>query len=237
MPLEAASFIAGLDQSWPLGGDPTNQGDDHLRLLKNVLKAQFPGVGAAGFNTAILATEAELNALVGLNTATTLEVRLAAIEASIVSLEGVLTAPVGTRMLFAQASTPLGWTQDVADTGYMLRIVDGAGGGTGGTDNPIENDFVVQHNHAISLTSGIGGGSHGHAVQTNWYQSDNASTGCFSGGPPKSANPFCATDTNWHTALNTNIDHTHAVNGNTANTGAATGWRPKYSDAIIGVKD
>ena len=42
MPLEISTYISGLDESWPLSGDPTNKGDDHLRLIKHVLQSQFP---------------------------------------------------------------------------------------------------------------------------------------------------------------------------------------------------
>ncbi len=38
MPIEGASNISQLDDSYPLSGDQTNQGDNHIRLLKQVLK-------------------------------------------------------------------------------------------------------------------------------------------------------------------------------------------------------
>jgi len=38
MPLETGNTIASLNAAWPLGSDPKSQGDDHLRLLKNVFK-------------------------------------------------------------------------------------------------------------------------------------------------------------------------------------------------------
>lgn len=62
MGLESASFISELDDTFPLGGDPINKGDDHLRLLKSVLQSQFPNFVAAAMN----ATVAELNLLIGL---------------------------------------------------------------------------------------------------------------------------------------------------------------------------
>lgn len=40
---------------------------------------------------------------------------------------------VGTHLVFPQASPPTGWTQDVSNTEAALRVVSGAGGGTGGT--------------------------------------------------------------------------------------------------------
>lgn len=43
MGLESASFLSDLNSSWPLGSDNKTQGDDHLRLLKSILQATFPG--------------------------------------------------------------------------------------------------------------------------------------------------------------------------------------------------
>ena len=61
MGIETATTIAGLDKTWPTGIDPVNKGDDHLRLIKQVLQDQFPGSGGNGFATAITATETEIN--------------------------------------------------------------------------------------------------------------------------------------------------------------------------------
>jgi len=44
--------------------------------------------------------------------------------------------PVGTKMAFFQASAPTGWTQDITNNDALFRIVNGAGGGTGGTNSP-----------------------------------------------------------------------------------------------------
>lgn len=43
MSLEAAGFIKDLVATNPLGTDPKSQGDDHMRLIKSVLKGQFSG--------------------------------------------------------------------------------------------------------------------------------------------------------------------------------------------------
>lgn len=53
MGLEVASFVSGLNALNPVGGtDPKSQGDDHLRLIKSVLLATFPGaVGALKFES------------------------------------------------------------------------------------------------------------------------------------------------------------------------------------------
>jgi hypothetical protein len=65
MPLESSTSLASLNSLWPLGSDGKSQGDDHLRLLKSVLKTQFPGAGGIGFSTPIIATEVEINRLTG----------------------------------------------------------------------------------------------------------------------------------------------------------------------------
>lgn len=43
MPLETGDTIADLNASWPTGGDLKSQGDDHLRLIKTVLKNDVYG--------------------------------------------------------------------------------------------------------------------------------------------------------------------------------------------------
>ena len=63
MPLENATTIEGLDSTWPLGLDSASRGDDHLRLLKAVLKAQFPGASGRGYSKPITITEDQLNSL------------------------------------------------------------------------------------------------------------------------------------------------------------------------------
>ena len=40
--------------------------------------------------------------------------------------------PSGTKMLFAQAAAPTGWTKDTTHNDKSLRVVSGTGGGSGG---------------------------------------------------------------------------------------------------------
>lgn len=60
MGLESATFIQDLVATNPLSSDPRSQGDDHLRLLKSVLKNSFPNI-----NAEVVCTSAELNTLQG----------------------------------------------------------------------------------------------------------------------------------------------------------------------------
>ena len=56
MGLESATFIENLDANNPLANDAISQADDHLRLIKSVLKQSFPNI-----NAAVTAVPAELN--------------------------------------------------------------------------------------------------------------------------------------------------------------------------------
>ena len=69
MGLESATYISQLVATNPLATDPISQGDDHLRLIKSVLQAQFSGLSGT---TAVTASGAEMNLLDGV-TATTAE--------------------------------------------------------------------------------------------------------------------------------------------------------------------
>lgn len=66
MGLEAATYISELVQTNPVGAvDDYATADDHLRLIKAVLKGQFPNFTAAAMNTSVV----ELNLLSGLTAA------------------------------------------------------------------------------------------------------------------------------------------------------------------------
>jgi hypothetical protein len=56
MPLETASYISDLQPSYPVSSDLVGQADDHIRLLKAVLKATFPNI-----NGPVTATDESLN--------------------------------------------------------------------------------------------------------------------------------------------------------------------------------
>jgi len=57
MTVETATYIADLDATYPTSTDYRYEGDDHLRLIKSVLKATFPNLTGA-----VTATQANLNA-------------------------------------------------------------------------------------------------------------------------------------------------------------------------------
>lgn len=44
MPVESAQYINTLQPDWPLGTEPESAGDDHLRMIKQVLQNTFPNM-------------------------------------------------------------------------------------------------------------------------------------------------------------------------------------------------
>ena len=102
-----------------------------------------------------------------------------------VTFSGTWTSmPAGTVVVFAQAAAPTGWTQITSDSANnrMLRVVNTAGAGTGGSNSPILNDVVPSHTHDVFGSTGYQSNDHSHYV----------------GGPTGS--------------MNTNWGHTHSVN-------------------------
>ena len=57
MPLETAQYIAGLNPNYPALGDTVSQGDDHMRLLKQVMVNTFPKLSGQ-----VTKTHAQINA-------------------------------------------------------------------------------------------------------------------------------------------------------------------------------
>ena len=212
MGLETGSTIASFITSNPTSSDPVNQGDDHLRLIKSVLQAQFPGTGGLGYATAITATEAELNYVHGVTSNIQTQIN------------NIL--PSGTKLAFFQAAAPSGWTQITTYANHMLRVVSGVGGGFGGTHSPILNNISVPaHTHTFSGTfTGAALPTHSHLFNTpinnqslsgggsscsNVVGSLNGTTQAVSAGTPSG------------TIAGTNANNT------------AVSWTPQYLDNIL----
>lgn len=148
MPLETATYINQLDSSNPASTDQLAQADEHLRLLKSVLKSTFPNLTGP-----VTATQATLNSI-----------------ETIVPI-GVITAWYGS-----SASVPLGWAicngQTVARSdglgnittpNLVDKVIVGAGSSVaaqgvsvGSTSSAVNTGVAGSHNHTVS------GGSHTH---------------------------------------------------------------------------
>lgn len=64
MGLETATYVSDLDASNPLASDKKNQGDDHFRLIKTVLKTSLPNLSRAFRIPEVVAKTANYSALV-----------------------------------------------------------------------------------------------------------------------------------------------------------------------------
>lgn len=84
--------------------------------------------------------------------------------------------PTGTRLVFAQAAAPTGWTQVVDDgaNNRMLRVVNTAGGGIAGTHSPISCSVVAAHTHGF--TTGTNSADHTHTTTTGTESVDHTHT-------------------------------------------------------------
>ena len=220
MPIELGTTIEELDSLWPLSGDFVIEGDDHLRLLKSVLKAQFPGVAGNGFAKAIIATEDELNYLTGATSN---------IQAQIdnITSDSNLFAPAGTVLVFYQATPPLGWTQLTANDNSMLRVVDVGGGTAGGTDDPIAHDFSHQHTTPDHVLTTAEMPAHTHTyVRQKFYLSFSPLGGGSDYGSVK------GTETKTSGSKGSNAAHEHGDTG----VGDLT-FAPRHINVITAVKD
>ena len=149
MPVEQATYINNLDKSWPLSQDGVNEGDNHLRLLKKVLQAQFPGSGGTGFNKAILATEDELNRLDGVSS--NVQDQLDALLDWQNAAEDTFYAPQGTYIIFGENNVAPGWTVAHYGNTKSLIVIDPDNGGSpgwqGGVDDPAS--YIASHKHEL----------------------------------------------------------------------------------------
>lgn len=120
--------------------------------------------------------------------------------------------PAGTVMAFIAVSAPSGWTKITTQNDKILRLVNSAGGGTGGTWTA---SFLSggDHTHVVSSTQSLP-----HTVTTR--KADSGGTGV-------------PTTVNAHT-----FTHTHVLGTTGAHTHDCTlTWRPKYVDVILCSKD
>jgi hypothetical protein len=218
MGLESTTVISGLISSNPTSGDPVSQGDDHITMIKAVLKNTFPGVGGVGFATQITATEAEINQLHG---KTNLD-----------------WFPSGTKMPFYQASPPTGWTATAIQNDSMMRVVTAAGtGGTSGAGaghSPILNNVVTSHTHVFTGDP-LAAHTHTDSGHTHTVNGDNGGAGGGGGDSGRATTLLRTPITNAGFAVISSNSAGTPSGTNATNAGAAN-WQPKYMDFCVGTK-
>jgi hypothetical protein len=183
--------MCAWDIAIPDGSEAASQGDDRIRELKSDIQNALRGQDATGveaiFPGSDLASPVyRYRGLKGLGSAqppageyglyanetkNTLQRDNGAAWVDIATL-----IPAGTVMVFYQAAAPVGWTQVVTQNDKALRVVSGAGGGSGGalavSAGLTHSHTVNSHTHPITsqtsggpsaLTVGIQGGGSGQA--------------------------------------------------------------------------
>lgn len=60
--------------------------------------------------------------------------------------------PAGSLMIFAQPAAPIGWTKNISLNDRMLRIVSGAGGGSGGSAL-LSSGVTLAHSHNLTAVA------------------------------------------------------------------------------------
>ena len=223
MALESGTFIDSLNVANPVSTDALAQADDHLRLIKSTIKATFPNVAGA-----VTLTHSEINARN--------------------ALVGNLTAPQGTKMLFASHPAPTGWTTQT-DNDKALRVVNGSTTlGTGGSA-AFTSAFASQTPSGTVSTTFNGTTSpttlsvdqipsHNHTFTEEFTKEDNN----FSAGSQRplrenSVNLGNYTITTATTGGGQGHDHDFAVTGGSTFAGDAMNLAVEYVDVIIAQKD
>lgn len=220
MGLEVGSTIASLVASNPLPGDLVSLGDDHIRLLKTVLKNTFPGVGGSGLASPIDATEDELNALVG-----------------VTGLIANAIVPVGGIILWTGGTLPDSWklcdgtsgTPDLRDKfiiGSSSTHILGSTGGSADAINVAHTHTVPDHTHTLTDPG------HQHTITVDGTN-ENGNTDPFgTGGGTIEVNDFSFSTNSSTTGISAN-NATGLVTASSGASGTNANLPPFYALAYI----
>jgi hypothetical protein len=154
MTVEAASFISQLDQTKPAGTDEAYEGDDHLRLLKSVLRNSFGYVTGS-----VTVGQTELNYLTGLNANI---VSLLAAKAPLASptMTGTPTAPTAAAATNSTQVATTAFVQSQKASPVFTGTVTAPTPSTGLNNNQVATTQFVQS----AVAGATGGVTAGKAI-------------------------------------------------------------------------
>lgn len=180
MPLEAATYINGLNPANPASGDGLSQADDHLRLIKSTIKATFPNLTGA-----VTVDAAFLNSLVS---------RIEVLEAG--NYIGKVTANAGasipakhlpcmgqavSRTTYAALFTAIGTTWGSGNGTTTFNVPDLRGRVLVGAD--LDTNRIKGAVPALNALGGYGGSQWLHAHNhTAWQDAHNHAFTTSTGG-------------------------------------------------------
>lgn len=156
MPLENATKISQLDSTYPAGSDNVDKGDDHIRMIKAVLKNAFKGPGGNGFDTPLTVDPNVLNSL-----ATTLN----DINAKIAAIRPIGSIEIRLDNVNPSTLFPGTWTLISGDACLAVGTQANAGSISGNNTPTVP---LPQHNHAMYINS-AGQHVHGGNVGKSGY--------------------------------------------------------------------
>jgi hypothetical protein len=143
MTIETATYISDLNSANPTASDLKSEGDDHIRLVKAVVKATFPSFGGA-----VTTTHTALNYLTAAATA----------DAS--GQVGIGMAPVASTATLQIAGTS---ALSFGSASWMLGYGLGAGGGQTGVIGGATSPYYGVNMATFAGMGGSGVGLHGNS--------------------------------------------------------------------------
>jgi len=137
--------------------------------------------------------------------------------------------PSGTKMIFAQATAPTGWTQDTSINDKVLRVVDGQGGGTGGswTISGLSTGSAGSHYHTQGKTGSAG--SHTHSQGSTGSAGGHTHT--YSGNTDTDNTHKTNSGHDYSGTYKSTPSHYHAYSGTTSSNGSHTHTNPDTNSA------
>jgi hypothetical protein len=199
MTVESATYVSGLNANYPPGSDTISEGDDHLRLIKAVLKSTLPNADEAinGVHTGTSAPSPTSSGQLWFDTsgAGDLKVRNKA-DSAFTSVDTTSTAfPAGIITLWSgsSASIPGGWTlcdgtastPDLRDRFVVgatsSYAVDATGGSTTSGAHTLTTGEMPAHTHSY-LQRGFTKSDPGAGSQDFSDEGGSLNTGSAGGG-------------------------------------------------------
>lgn len=213
MGLESGSFPSDLVSSNPQGADDKSQGDDHIRLIKNVIKTTFPNIDGA-----VTATQDELN----LTSDPTLFFQTGMI---IMWSGSVLDIPDGFLLCNGGSGTP-----NLTDRFIVGTVTDAGGnydvGDVGGTTSNAHTHTASAAGHALTKAEMP---AHSHISGIAWYSGAYGTGSIANTNIPAGSNSVYSLSPNTQ-SVGSNAAHTHGV---TVNAKSLDNRPPYYALAFI----
>jgi hypothetical protein len=205
MAKETATYISQLVATNPVASDSVSVGDDHLRMLKTVLKTQFSGLTGT---TAVSSSEAELNILDGV-TSTAAELNYLDIT--------TLGTSANSKALTQSAGGVVTIAGDVVVSGTTPKVTIGDAGAEDTTllfDGNAKDFYVALDDSADKLVIGEGSTVGTNSILT--ITDDTVTLG--DGAAVDTAIVFDGNAKDFHIALDDSVDKLVIGEGSTVGT-------------------